>query len=131
MKNMRAKAHAEIMALLEGADDAKRSKVPLMHDPWQVDRECATGDVLRHGEHLYRCLQSHTSQADWPPDKAPSLWVQIMYRDGYRIIPKVITSPEAFAYGELGWEDDVLYRSLRDGNAFPPSVTPEWWEAVE
>ena len=26
---------------------------------------------------LYKCLQAHTSQADWTPDTAVSLWVSI------------------------------------------------------
>lgn len=64
------------------------------------------------------------------PDNAPTLWEDISYRDGYRIIPAVITSTLAFALDEYGWEGDVLYRSLRDGNVYPPSVTPEWWEEV-
>lgn len=30
---------------------------------------------LKEGEtKLYKCIQAHTSQADWTPDKAPSLW---------------------------------------------------------
>lgn len=65
------------------------------------------------------------------PDNAPALWEDIAYRDGYRVIPEVITATLAFSLDEIGWWDGKLYRSLRDGNVFSPSVTPEWWEAVE
>lgn len=64
------------------------------------------------------------------PDNAPTLWEDIAYREGYRIIPAVITATLAFSLNEYGWEGDTLYKSLRDGNTFPPSVTPEWWEIV-
>ena len=64
------------------------------------------------------------------PDNAPTLWEDVAYKDGYRIIPTTITATLAFAYGELGWWGDTLYRSLRDGNTFNPDVTPEWWEKV-
>lgn len=26
---------------------------------------------------LYRCVQAHTTQADWTPDVSPSLWVEV------------------------------------------------------
>lgn len=65
------------------------------------------------------------------PDNAPALWADIEYREGYRLIPATITAPLAFALNECGWEDGILYKSLRDGNCYPPSVTPEWWEVVE
>lgn len=37
----------------------------------------AVGDRVRYGDLLYKCLQAHTSQADWTPDTAVSLWVRV------------------------------------------------------
>ena len=34
------------------------------------------------------------------PDNAPTLWEDIAYRDGYRIIPQTITAGTAFALDE-------------------------------
>ena len=34
------------------------------------------------------------------PDHAPTLWADIAYRDGYRIIPETITVTTAFSKGE-------------------------------
>lgn len=62
------------------------------------------------------------------PQTAPTLWEDIEYREGYRIIPETITAAGAFALDEIGWWQDAMYRSLRDGNVYNPSVTPEWWE---
>lgn len=36
------------------------------------------------------------------PDNAPTLWEDIAYRQGYRIIPATITAGTAFAQGECG-----------------------------
>lgn len=36
-----------------------------------------TDDRVRHKDILYRCLQGHTSQEDWAPGEAVSLWVQV------------------------------------------------------
>lgn len=65
------------------------------------------------------------------PDNAPTLWEDIAYINGVRIIPETITATLAFALDELGWWNGKVYRSKRDGNTFNPSVTPEWWELVE
>ena len=64
------------------------------------------------------------------PDKASTLWEDVQYRGGYRIIPEVITSALAFAKGEKGWWDDKLYESLMDGNVFTPTVAPTAWKKV-
>lgn len=65
------------------------------------------------------------------PDNAPTLWEDIAYRDGFRIIPEVITATLAFSEGECGWWGDKLYRSKVTGNAYTPEVCPDNWELVE
>ena len=65
------------------------------------------------------------------PDNAPTLWADLSYKDGYRIIPETITVTEAFADGECGWWNDVLYKSLADSNVYTPEQYPSNWEKVE
>lgn len=65
------------------------------------------------------------------PENAPSLWEDIAYREGYRLITEIITATLAFALDEIGWWDGKLHKSLRNGNSFNPSVTPEWWEVLD
>ena len=65
------------------------------------------------------------------PDNAPSLWENIEYKDGYRIIPQTITVGTAFAKDEYGWWNDVLYKSLINANVYTPDVYPAGWEIVK
>ena len=65
------------------------------------------------------------------PDNAPTLWADIPYKDGYRIIPDIITVSTAFALGECGWWDGVLYRSKVAANVYNPAQYPDNWESVE
>lgn len=65
------------------------------------------------------------------PDNAPTLWEDIEYREGYRIIPDTITSGLAFAKNELGWRGDILYKSTIDANVWTPEAYPSGWEIVE
>lgn len=64
------------------------------------------------------------------PDNAPSLWQNIEYKDGFRIIPDTLTVTTAFDKDECGWWNDVLYRSLMDANVYTPAAYPEGWEKV-
>lgn len=64
------------------------------------------------------------------PDNAPTLWEDLPYKDGYRIIPETITVTAAFAKDECGWWEDVLYRSKVDANVYTPAIYPANWEIV-
>ncbi len=64
------------------------------------------------------------------PQSAPALWEDLMYRDGIRIIPDTITAGTAFAKGEEGWWDDVIYVSLIDANVWTPEAYPQGWHST-
>ena len=64
------------------------------------------------------------------PENAPSLWQDIEYKNGYRIIPDTLTVTTAFAKDECGWWNGALYRSLLDSNVYTPAVYPAGWEVV-
>ena len=67
--------------------DAVAFTLPEIYDEWNPDsvsyigKDTATEDnpasIVRYNDALYRCLQSHTSQASWTPEASPSLWVLI------------------------------------------------------
>ena len=64
------------------------------------------------------------------PDNAPTLWEDLAYRDGIRIIPETITAGLAFSKDELGWWGDTLYKSLLDANVWTPEQNASGWEKV-
>lgn len=65
------------------------------------------------------------------PANAPTLWEDISYRDGWRIIPEVITAGTAFALHECGWWGDVLYKSIIAANTYTPDAYPAGWEIAQ
>lgn len=64
------------------------------------------------------------------PDNAPTLWEDIEYKDGYRIIPETITVGTAFSKDEYGWWKEELYISLIDNNVWTPEQNPSGWSLV-
>ncbi len=57
-------------------DDITAGEHAEMFAMWETGIAYAVGNIRRYTDgKLYRCLQAHTSQPDWTPDAAVSLWV--------------------------------------------------------
>ena len=111
--------------------DDKADDYQLFFMPYEIGKAYITGDKFRYNNVIYKVLQDHTSQEDWTPDTATSLYVQLILKDEYRVIPETITATEAFALGEKGWWNGVLYESLIEGNVYTPDTYPDGWKIVE
>lgn len=57
--------------------DSEAFDVAELFPMWKVEHEYAVGDRVQYDSKLYKCLQAHTSQADWTPSTAVSLWVEV------------------------------------------------------
>lgn len=113
-------------------DDATASRAVEFHPGMEYNGKLIPAKTrIRWGNGLKRATVDIWDTESNNPDNAPTLWEDIAYRDGFRIIPDIITATLTFSEGEYGWEGDVLYRSKINGNSFPPSVVPDNWEAVE
>lgn len=95
------------------------------------------GALISNGTRIYwngaikRASVDLWDREDQNPDNAPTLWEDVLYRSGYRIIPDPITVGLAFSNGEIGWWSDKLYKSLADNNVYTPEEYPDWWEIYQ
>lgn len=93
------------------------------------------GAWLRHGGDIARVEQAHTSQPDWAPDAAPSLFTLFrLAPDGIRIWSRPTRAEDSFDAGERchhPGEDGAVYESAIDGNTTEPGSDPRWWTPVE
>lgn len=112
-------------------DDAKASTVPQLFDGMKYDGSLIrAGTRIKWGNGLKRAAVDLWDREENSPDNASTLWENIAYRDGIRIITEVITATLAFKEGELGWWGDTLCRSKVNGNVYTPAVVPDSWEVV-
>lgn len=88
------------------------------------------GTRINWGGTVKRAAVGLWDTAENSPEKAPALWEDIPYRDGYRIIPGTITAGTAFKLDECGWWGDVLYRSKLAANVYTPDQYADGWEVV-
>ena len=55
-------------------DDATAAEHADLFAEWAYPVAYKVGQIRRYNGALYKCVQDHTSQAEWTPDTASSLW---------------------------------------------------------
>lgn len=113
----------------EQLTDAQASNVTILYPSLKEDGSLVkVGTRINWNGQLKRAAVDLWDTVENNPDNAPTLWENIDYKVGYRIIPETITAGTAFAKDECGWWRDVLYRSLIDSNVWTPEAYPAGWE---
>ena len=115
-------------------DDEKAMEVATIYDPWVVGKAYTAGEFVTYGENsvgdpqLYKVVQAHTSQADWTPNAAPSLFAAIgLDAAGYPVWSAPTGAHDAYNKGDIVDYNDTLYQSLVDGNVYSPEAYPAGW----
>ena len=123
---------AAIVQACASLDDQTASTAPELFPRLKQDGSMvAAGTRINWNGTLKQAAVNLWDTAENTPDAAPTLWVDIQYRGGYRIIPETITVTTAFSKGEYGWWGDVLYKSKVDANVYTPEQYPANWEVVD
>ena len=115
----------------EGLDDATASQMALLFPGLKGDGSLVkSGTRINYGGVIKRAAVDLWDTETNNPDNAPTLWEDLAYIDGIRIIPDVITAGTAFSKGEQGWWNGALYESQADNNVWTPDAYPAYWEEV-
>ena len=90
---------------------------------WNSGIAYTTGTKIKHEGVLYSVLQDHTSQADWRPDTAHSLFAKVLIPDP-DIIPdwEQPDSTSAYAKGDKVRFNGKIYISMVDNNVWQPDI---------
>lgn len=89
---------------------------------------------LTHNRKLYKVLQAHTSQADWAPDAAPSLFAEVLPGQGGTGIGEWAQpgSTNPYQTGDRVTHNGKMWESLIDGNVWEPGAqgSEALWQKV-
>ena len=112
--------------------DADAARVAALYDEWSgagVDYE--VGDRVRFQGNLVKCLQAHTSQPDWAPNAAPSLWSVILPgQEGSGVEVGVWQQPDStngYADGDRVIYGGHIWQSTQDDNVWKPGDVGAPW----
>lgn len=100
--------------------DEQAATIPTLYPLWVEGEAVSEGDRRNYSERLYKCLQEHTTQADWTPDKTPSLWAVIeVAHKGTIEDPIPAARGMEYEYGLYYFdsEDGKIYLCERQGEA--------------
>lgn len=95
--------------------------------PWQPDVAYTVGNLRTYGQgedvKLYKCVQAHTSQADWTPDVSASLWaVAGDPTEEWPAWSQPIGAHDAYNTGDKVSHNEKHYVSTVDSNVWGPGV---------
>lgn len=82
---------------------------------WRAGINAEKDKIYRYGEDIYRCIQPHKTQDDWPPDKTPALFT-IVGGDWEE------WKPGSYAKGTKRKHFDKKWISNVDNNIWEPGV---------
>ena len=130
MTRQEARAFVEsIVKLRESATDEQALESIPIYPAWQENKSYTSGERVRYNEVLYKVLQNHTSQADWTPDVAVSLFAKVLIED-----PDIISewvqpdSTNPYQTGDKVTHNGTTWVSIVDNNVWEPGVYG--WEEV-
>lgn len=112
-------------------DDADALEAVELFKAWYSGISYLTDERVQYNGKLYRCVQAHTSQADWEPDRTPALWTEVAKPGEIPVWKQPTGSQDAYMTGDLVRYPDAdgpVYRCTMDYNVYAPDVTG--WEVV-
>nr|DAU10341.1 MAG TPA: ChiA1-BD-binding domain protein [Caudoviricetes sp.] len=109
--------------------DEQAMEVADLYPEWQEKKAYAVDEILKYGENadgetqLYKVLQAHTSQADWTPDTAASLYKKVGFTDGgVPMWTQPLGATDAYKKGDVVSYNGQLYVSTVDANVWEPGI---------
>ena len=121
-----------IEQLSANLDDEQALEAVELFPTWKDDTIYKINDRIKYAGVLYKVLQTHTSQSDWMPDIATSLYARVLIPDP-EIIPvwEQPDSTNAYMSGDkvhYPTAEDPIYISKIDNNVWSPISYPAGWE---
>ena len=94
---------------------------------WVTDKAYEVNDRVKFENVLYKCVQAHTSQEDWTPDKTPALWARVSVEEWPDWIQPT-GAQDAYMTGYKVKHNEKKWVSTSDYNIWEPGVYG--WEEV-
>lgn len=104
-------------------DDTDALNAIELYPEWKPDISYDVYQRLRYDGVLYRVLQDHTSQNDWTPDVATSLFSQVLIPDP-DAIPEWVQpdSTNPYMTGDKVTHNGKTWENTIDNNVWEPGV---------
>ena len=117
----------------ETLSDAQALQVPMLFDEFDGNGVAyEVGKRVLYNDILYKVIQAHTSQAEWTPVAAPSLFAKVINETIDGSIPEFEQpdSTNPYMKGDRVIFNGKVYESLIDNNVYSPEAYPAGWKEI-
>lgn len=117
----------------ETLTDAQALQVPMLFEEFDGNGVAyEVGKRVLYNDTLYKVIQAHTSQAEWTPAAAPSLFAKVINETIDGSIPKFEQpdSTNPYMKGDKVLFNGKVYESLIDNNVWSPTTYPSGWKEI-
>jgi len=129
-REMVIKMRKFIEQMSKNATDEEALDNILAFPKWEVGKEYVKDERIRYNDVLYKVLQNHTSQADWTPDIAVSLYVRVSIEEWPEWVQPT-GAHDAYNMGDKVSHNEKHWESLIDANVYEPTESvPTLWKEV-
>lgn len=111
-------------------DDETALEMIELFPKWEADIAVKVDDRYQYNGVLYKCVQAHTTQANWTPDITPALWTKVSLDEWPEWVQPTGVQ-DAYNAGDKVTYNGRHYISLIDENVWSPTDYPAGWELVE
>jgi len=103
-------------------DDYTALDMPEVFPNWAVGVDYGTSDRVRYEDKLYRCVQPHSSLAEWAPAYTPALWVEVAKPGEIPEWKQPAGAHDAYKKGDKVRHNEQIWSSDVDDNIWEPGV---------
>ena len=130
MNNNKFYTDADISGVRQNVSEVEQTMNEAIYPAWDSNGySYFAGEKVSYEDKYYRCIQSHKSQADWTPDVAVSLWVNISDpQEDWPEWKQPVGAQDAYNKGDKVSHNDKHWTSDVDANVWEPGVYG-WTEA--
>lgn len=123
----------ELDEIVSEMTDEEAVERTILFANWKTGISYTVGTRVRYGGRIYKVLQAHTSQEDWTPTRAPSLFAQILTNEetGEPVEWQQPDSTNPYMYGDKVIYNNKIYESTIDFNVWDPESYPSGWTLIE
>lgn len=108
---------------------------------WKTDTNYKAGEVVRYNLTAWEVIQDHTSQEDWSPELAVSLFKQVTPKkatdpetgEEIEIIPDFVKptgAHDVYMIGDKVQFENKTYESVIDNNTYSPTEYAQGWKEI-
>ena len=118
--------------LLPVLSDEQAYTLRVLFPAFEIDKSYEVGERIIYEDKFYKVIMAHTSQADWTPDVAVSLFAEIPNPSvEYPEFKKPINAETAYMTSDKITFEGNKYISIMDNNVYSPAEYPQGWELVQ